>query len=145
MRTRLILALAAGAGLLGRAPDAHAQTYANQVLQQLEAMSQAQRGFTLENYIIGHLAQGRADSWTFALAENTKYLITGACDTDCSDVDIIVEDANGDVVVKDDTEDDVPVVTIETKAAGQYTVNVYMYTCETKTCYFGFGLMKQAR
>jgi hypothetical protein len=122
---------------------AHAQDYAEQVWQQLQVMREAYSGFTLQNYVIGHIGDDRTDSWTFSLAGNSTYVIAGACDTDCSDLDIVVKDADGTIVGKDDTDDDVPIATFATKAAARYTIEVKMYACSEVTCYFGFGVLRQ--
>jgi hypothetical protein len=119
------------------------QDYADQVWNQLQedyAMYVEADDFFLKNYIIGALNSGRTDSWTFTLDQGTGYAITGACDEDCTDLDIVVEDANGNVVARDEADDDRPIVEFSPNRSASYTVNVKMYSCVEEPCYFGFGI-----
>ena len=119
------------------------QDYADQVWTQLQGAYEMYvefEDFYLKNYIIGALNSGSTDSWTFSLDGGTGYAITGACDEDCTDLDIVVEDANGNVVARDEADDDYPIVEFTANRSGSYTVNVKMYTCTEEPCYFGFGI-----
>lgn len=131
--------------LFGGAESASAQSYAQQVWNQLQQVYDLAAGsdYTLRNYIIGHLADDGEDSWTFPLEGGSDYLITGACDNDCSDLDIVVRDEKGAAVAEDQTTDDVPVVRFDTRGSGRYTVEVKMYACSASPCYFGFGVFER--
>jgi hypothetical protein len=87
--------------------------------------------------------QGATDRWTFRFDQGSEYGITGACDEDCSDLDIVVEDANGNVMASDEADDDFPVVFFTPRSGGNYTVNVKMYSCSQQPCYFGFGVFNR--
>jgi hypothetical protein len=145
MRHMLAGTAVAIAMLLGGAQDASAQTYAQQVWTQLQRVYSVANAndYTLRNYILGHLDQGATDSWTFPLRANTEYIVTGACDNDCSDLDIFIKNAGGTEVARDETADDIPVVRFRTGAAGRYTVDVKMYACSSAPCYFGFGVFQR--
>jgi hypothetical protein len=129
----------------GTAAPASAQSYAQQVWNQLQRVYDVADGnaYSLRNYIIGKLNNGARDTWTFTLEANTSYLITGACDNDCSDLDIFINDPSGTQVAKDDTADDIPVVRFDTRGAGRYTVEIRMYACSANPCYFGFGIFQR--
>jgi hypothetical protein len=118
------------------------QEYADQVWNQLQEEYEFAQidDFYLRNYIIGALNSGRTDIWTFTFDQGTSYVITGACDEDCTDLDIVVEDANGNVMTSDEADDDLPFVEFSPNRSGSYTVNVKMYTCVEEPCYFGFGI-----
>ena len=139
----VIRACAAVLGLAAAAP-AHGQDYAQQVWEQLQAMRSNFQDYALQNYVIGHISEGVTDSWTLTLDEGSEYVIAGACDADCSDLDIIVRNAKGTEIAKDDTEDDVPVATFTTGADGGYTIQARMYACAASTCYFGFGVFRRS-
>jgi hypothetical protein len=139
----LIASTAVALGLvLGSPSDAAAQSYAQQVWNQLQRVYSVANAseYRLRNYIVGHLNSGNSDSWTFPLTANTEYLVTGACDNDCSDLDIFIKDANGNTIAQDTSTDDIPMVRFTTRAAGRYTVDVRMYQCSVNPCYFGFGI-----
>ena len=131
--------------LVGGAEQGNAQSYAQQVWSQLQRMHDVvgANDFTLQNYIVGHLAEGNTDSWTFTFRANTDYIITGACDNDCSDLDLTVKDSSGRVVEKDTTTDDVPVLRFRGGSNARYTVEVKMYACSSAPCYFGFGVFQK--
>lgn len=124
----------------------HAQSYANQVWNQLQAAYDKvsdRTSFSLNNYIIGKLADGAKDTWTFPLTRGKEYLIIGVCDNDCGDVDLAVKDGSGGVVVKDDGVDDNPVTRFRVTGSGRFTVEVTMADCSDEPCYFGFGLFEK--
>lgn len=124
----------------------NAQTYARQVWNQLQAVyDEISDGssFTLNNYIIGKLADGAKDTWTFPLTRGREYLIIGVCDNDCSDVDLTVKDGSGSVVVKDEGIDDTPVTRFRVTGSGRFTVEVTMADCDDAPCFFGFGLFEK--
>lgn len=142
MRPTIIAAVAA-AGIVFGAGRASAQDYAEQIWTQLQGMRSVYEGATLQNFILGHMPKDRTDSWTIGLAANTTYTIGGVCDTDCSDLDIVVRDEAGKVVAQDELDDDVPIVELKTASAGRYTIEVKMFACAANTCYFGFGLFRE--
>lgn len=123
-----------------------AQSYAQQVWTQLQAVyGKVNDGssFTLNNYVIGKLADGKTDSWTFPLTRGQEYLIIGVCDNDCKDVDLVVKDSNGNAFVKDEDVDDTPVTRFKVTSSGRFTVEVGMADCGDDPCFFGFGLFEK--
>jgi hypothetical protein len=145
MRRFVAGAAVALALLVSSADQGHAQSYAQQVWTQLQRMHDVAgaNDFSLQNYIVGHLREGNTDSWTFTFAADKDYIITGACDNDCSDLDLTVTDGNGQVVEKDTTTDDVPVLRFRAGTNARYTVGVRMYACSSAPCYFGFGVFQK--
>lgn len=127
------------------AAPAEAQTYAETVWRQLQTAHEAAvaENYQLKNYIIGSLNNGNTDTWSFDLSTGRNYVIIGACDEDCSDLDITVKSATGSVVANDTATDDHPVVNFQPPRNGRYTVEIKMYSCSQNPCYFGFGLFRQ--
>jgi hypothetical protein len=123
-----------------------AQSYARQVWTQLQTAYDAVSdgsSFSLNNYVIGKLADGATDTWTFPLQRGKEYLILGVCDNDCADVDIVVKGLNGNVVVKDEDVDDNPVTRFRVTTSGRFTVEIGMADCKDDPCFFGFGLFEK--
>jgi len=56
-----------------------------------------------------------------------KYAIIGAGDTDVEDLDLEVLDSSGKLVVKDDKDDAIPVVTFRAPKTGSYTIRQHLY------------------
>lgn len=120
-----------------------AQPYAQQVWDQLQAQHEIvtkQGDFILRNYILGNLDQGDKDTWSFYFDENLEYLVSAACDADCSDIDVKIKNEAGEVVVEDTLEDDQPIVSFTPSVSGTYDVEIGMYKCADEPCYFGFGI-----
>ena len=137
--------LAAGMFLGASASVTHAQSYAQQVWAQLQAAYDQvdDDDYALHYYIIGSLNGSATDSWTFSLAGGTQYMVIGACDTDCSDIDITVKSSAGEVVASDTADDDVPIVRFTPKGDDRFTIETKMYACTENPCYFGFGIFRQ--
>jgi len=137
--------LAAGLFLSASAASVQAQSYAQTVWNQLQAVYGAvnQNDYRLQNYIVGRLDDSATDSWTFHLSAGTSYMIIGVCDEDCADIDMVVRDENGRVVAEDSADDDVPVVQFTPTSSGRFSIRTTMYDCRAAYCYFGFGLFER--
>jgi hypothetical protein len=123
----------------------YGQSYARQVWDQLQtSYTQLQDSdWVLDNYIIGKLARSAKDTWSFSLDSGREYVIVGACDNDCSDLDLRVKDSNGRLIVDDTGVDDRPVTRFRVTSSGRFTVEVEMYACTDAPCFFGFGLFRK--
>jgi hypothetical protein len=64
----------------------------------------------------------------------------GVCDNDCSDLDLVLYDADGDQVDSDVQTDDVPIVQVTPRETMRYRVKVLMPTCKTNPCWYGIGV-----
>ena len=73
------------------------------------------------------------------------YRILAACDQDCTDVDIIVEDGAGIEVGRDVALDDHPVVTITPRVDGPFSVRIGLVNCEIEPCYVAGRVLQQGR
>ena len=140
----LTLTFVALLALAARPSDAQAQEHAQLVWKQLErAFTTVNgQGFGSLNYIIGRMGEGKTDSWTLHFEKGTEYKIVGACDKDCSDLDIEILDGS-DVLTRDVLDDDAPVVSFSPKASGQLRVKVTMAKCSDEPCFFGFGIFQK--
>lgn len=142
MRHGRLLFAAIIVALLGRSQDVQAQDAAEVVWAQLEAVQgwASGEGFLTRNYIIGKLAEDDTDSWTMTFSGGNDYVIIGACDGDCGDLDITVYDEDDNVVARDTQTDDVPVVELDLEDEGRYRIQMAMYQCSVEPCYFGLGI-----
>ena len=121
---------------------AEAQAAAKTVWSQLEAVQgwAVGEGFSTRNYIIGKLDESDTDSWTMTLYGGNDYVLVGACDGDCGDLDITVYDEADNVVARDTEPDGVPVVELDLESQGRYRIQMKMYECRVEPCYFGLGI-----
>lgn len=81
---------------------------------------------------------GTDHRWVVNLTGGTGYMFLGACDGDCTNVDIEVIDMNtGGVVASDVLPDDFPVVQFTPPADGAYMARLMMRACSVSPCYAG--------
>jgi hypothetical protein len=76
--------------------------------------------------------------WNITMTANTAYTIVGACDGDCTNVDIeLIDTQTGGVVASDMLADDYPVVNFTPTANGTYIGRLLMQNCSMAPCYAG--------
>ncbi len=92
-------------------------------------------GFTDE---VAGLQPGTDHRWQVSLSGGAAYRIIGACDNECSNLDIeLIDVSTGGVVASDLLPDDFPVVNYTPTANGNYIVRIMMQTCTIAPCYAG--------
>jgi hypothetical protein len=94
---------------------------------------------------LGALDQGESEEVRAGLKAGVEYLILGVCDSDCTDVDLIWEDANGTQIDSDLLDDDAPVVGGRVARDGAYIIRVSMANCSVEPCNYGVQIFSQAR
>ena len=96
--------------------------------------------------VITGLQAGNEYRWNVGtLRGGQTYRILAACDQDCTDVDIIVEDGAGIEVGRDVALDDHPVVTITPRVDGPFSVRIGLVNCEIEPCYVAGRVLQQGR
>jgi hypothetical protein len=99
-------------------------------------------GFTDQ---IGPMQPGTDSRFVMELTGGTPYAFLGACDGDCTNVDIeLIDMRTGGVVASDMLPDDYPVVNFTPQANGQYMVRTILQTCTVAPCYTGMRALTQA-
>lgn len=72
------------------------------------------------------------------LEANTNYSFIGACDGDCTNVDIeVIDTRTGGVVASDLLPDDYPITHFQPPQAGSYIVRLLMRECSLAPCFAG--------
>jgi hypothetical protein len=95
--------------------------------------------------IIQAMQPGTDHRWTLNMTANTSYVIVGACDGDCTNVDIeLIDMTTGGVVASDMLPDDYPVVNFTPTADGQYMARLLLQNCTTAPCYAGARVVSSA-
>lgn len=79
----------------------------------------------------------QSHDFTVPMTAGKPYLVFGACDGDCSVVDLALLDSTGREIKKDTDSGDFPVLDYTPTAAGTYTVRVTMADCDLAPCYAG--------
>lgn len=125
------------------APAAAQDEWIQQVRTYLEAAAEVfeERGYRPTHEIFtGSLDEGAEEPIRFDLKAGIEYYVMGACDNDCSDLDLILLDSNGSEIDSDLLEDDAPIVGVTPTRAASYSATVRMVTCSAEPCRYGVGI-----
>jgi hypothetical protein len=141
---RLALALTAIAGLIATTAAAAPQDeWTQQVRRMLQQAGHTfeERGYSMTHQIFTGSLNNRTNEFvTVRLDIGTAYALMGACDTDCSDLDLTLYDPAGNQVSQDVEMDDFPIVSVTPTRTGTYRVKVTMATCSAEPCRYGVGV-----
>ena len=98
------------------------------------------RGYHYSGYSHrGWLSDNQDEASTFTLRGGTDTVFSAGCDTDCSDIDIVVYDPGGRELIADRDPDDNPTVYFTPAKSGDYSVSVTMATCTKAPCFYLLG------
>lgn len=132
-----------GVRTVGDVPAEFAQLMDRYLDYYVENMGQGTGPSGVQDVVTG-LRAGSEYRWNVGtLRGGQTYAFFGACDDDCSDVDIIVEDENGIEVGSDTLVDDYPVVVITPRYDGPFTARILLVNCQIEPCYVGGRVVQQ--
>jgi hypothetical protein len=117
------------------------QTYLAQVKEQLDKTTglYAGQGFKKIEYYADGLSAGQTKVFNMSLTGRTQYKFVSVCDSDCGDIDLYVNNADGSLVTSDVSRDDLPEVFFNVPTSTQVTVTVKMFSCANSPCVYGIG------
>ena len=138
------LPLALGGAL---ATEAAAQnSYQQQLRSRLQTASNTVRGhgYAVDREpMMGSLNSAAKEPLMVNLQGGVRYAIVGACDEDCSDLNLRVWAPDGTKLAEDILTDDTPVLEFTATVTGQYRLSVEMAACRTSPCYWGVQIYKR--
>jgi predicted small lipoprotein YifL len=114
------------------------RTYLDEAVRRNGQGANRAAGFNDE---VAGLQPGADHRWQINLAAGTAYRILGACDNECSNLDIELIDSRGGVVASDLGPNDFPMVSFSPAANGTYIVRLMMQACTVAPCYAGARVM----
>jgi hypothetical protein len=125
-------------------------SYRSQVLSHLDAVvtNLASQGFRTDESpfsripLVGMLPGESSVMIEVHLEEGVTYLIAGACDEDCGDMDLALYDS-GELIVQDIEEDAVPVIQVIPARTGYFLLDITIYSCDDRQCYFGVRVLRK--
>jgi hypothetical protein len=98
-------------------------------------------GYQMSHEIfMGRLDDDANESLTIPLDGGNEYVLIGACDQDCSDMDLVIYDPSGNEVSSDLATDDHPTLHIKSAVNGNYRLKVAMPACRANPCRYGVGV-----
>jgi hypothetical protein len=114
----------------------------NQIGQNFASGQTPPQGFTDQ---IVPMQPSTDHRFAIALTAGTAYTFIGACDGDCTNVDIeLIDGTTGGVVASDMLSDDFPVVSFTPSANGNYIVRLLMQQCSVAPCFAGARVLQAA-
>ncbi len=94
--------------------------------------------------VITGLQAGGEYRWNLGtLRRGQTYVILGACDQDCTDVDLFLEDGSGTQIGQDTATDDYPIITVTPGRDGPFTARIALVNCSVEPCYVAGRLLQQ--
>jgi hypothetical protein len=122
---------------------AHADRFTDQVKVQLLLHL---RGAGLAGYspthepFISEIGEGGYDDIEVNLQKGQTYAISGSCDQDCGDLDLEIYDDNGNLIGSDVELDDYPILSVQPRRNGNFTIRAHMAQCSNAPCRYGIGV-----
>lgn len=139
---RVVVSALLGVTLI--ATTAHAQDQWERVVRdQLRQVGNASegRGYSMSHDIYnGRLDNHASTDLTLNLDGGKAYEIWGVCDQDCSDIDMVLYDDNGNEIDSDLLDDDKPLVQVTPRHSGGFRIKVTMAACRANPCRYGVGV-----
>jgi hypothetical protein len=83
------------------------------------------------------LNDGAYEDVQYQLEGGYTYYFVGKCDQDCSDLDLKLFDADGEMMDSDLGDDDYPIVTYTPSFTRTFTLRIIMAKCSTTNCWSG--------
>lgn len=122
-------------------PETRAQVEAN-IRDQLNSIGQQFASGSVSipgvDDVITAIQPGTDYQYRVALTGGVNYTFFGACDGDCSNIDLeLLDGATGAVVGSDLLPDDYPVVNYTPQANGPYYVRLILRNCTQAPCFIG--------
>jgi hypothetical protein len=114
--------------------------YTEQVRLQLDNPPIQIYGERTHGYRFDSLDEGESGWFTLTLRADEDYVLFGACDVDCSDVDLWIYDENGNLIDSDVLADDYPIVEVSPRWTGEFDVRLKMYSCDVEPCRAGLAV-----
>jgi len=140
--TRFTMAVTVLGALLLPACASAQDEWERQVREMLSSAGRTyeERGYEMTHEIhMGALDQGESADVELQLDITREYQILGACDNDCSDLDLTLY-AGSDQIDQDIEMDDFPIVSVTVGRSGTFRLAVSMATCSAEPCRYGIGV-----
>lgn len=93
------------------------------------------------NVVRGSLPQGGSVVLEVSLRAGVEYVVAGACDEHCDDLDLRIQGPEGGAPLDEDVEPDAaPILTFTATESGPHALSVILSSCREPRCRFGFRI-----
>jgi hypothetical protein len=128
-----LVALSAGAAAQDNDNERQVRAYLEHGLQRHAALGYAADATASD--LVMPLRLDHPYLWTLNLRAGVSYRIYAACDDNCTDLDMELYGADGQLADRDVGRDDTPYVQITPARSGRYNVRIWLYSCRADACY----------
>lgn len=94
---------------------------------------------------IGTTVAGGTQTVKYTLSAGVTYKIMGACDDNCTNLDLKVADAAGKTLASDVDKDDIPILDLMPTTGGLVTVTATMTACKQRNCAYGVDVYQAGK
>jgi len=113
-------------GAAGSAPSARADEAEASSCLRTKVWDSYGDGWAIRTLTSTELTNGKTRSYLVSLYADNEYRIATCGDTDIKNLDVLLYDTKGNIVVRDDTEDREPSLEFTPPATGTYYVVLYL-------------------
>jgi S1-C subfamily serine protease len=120
--------------------------WVQQVLEQLAGIEEiflAEKFVRSHEPVTGDLFAGESGAISMTLQKGVEYLLVGACDADCQDIDMFLYDKAQTLLVEDQEDDDLPALPFTPPRTMDVTVRVRMFACNAEPCSYGVAVFRE--
>jgi hypothetical protein len=121
--------------------------WARNVRRQLRAHASTMADYDIvasHDVFVDTLKKGYYKDVNYRLEAGVRYIFVGACDQDCTDLDMKLFDDNWQLIASDTQPDAEPVIIITTRRTTTFHLRVIMEACTANPCWWGVGAYKPA-
>ena len=90
--------------------------------------------------LIGKVKERAEVPFTAKLSSDVSYTILGVCDDNCSDLNLTLNNKQGDKISNDEKQDGIPVISFTPTENSDYRITARPDKCSTEKCEFGMAL-----
>ena len=90
--------------------------------------------------LLGRLSEGGETRFTAKLIAEVNYVIMGACDDNCNEFSLTLNNSNGERIVLGEKQDGMPIISFTPPFSSDYQVTVRIDECKAENCEFGMLL-----
>lgn len=90
--------------------------------------------------LLGRVSEGVETRFTAKLNGDINYAIIGACDENCDELNLTLNNTDGERIAMDEKQDGVPIISFTPPSSNDYQITVRIDECKTGNCEFGILL-----
>jgi hypothetical protein len=87
--------------------------------------------------LLGRVSDGGQTRFTAKLIGEINYAIMGACDENCSELNLTLNNANGERIALDEKQNGMSIISFTPPSSSDYQITARIDECQAENCEFG--------